>query len=301
MVYYHQPVSALWSPAYLSHNFSAPLDLHATYLSLFLALAFTFFTQRLLAGKHAARTNILLLLALMLLAAGLVQLASRAVLTGQLLVCFLLLPFSIAKGKHRAYFVGCLLLLCVAAGFLLHLLPHLYQRLITDLGADLGTTRGNGLIADPRAARWRLCLGLIGEAPLAGHGSGSEVVLLRAAYFRNGMYDSYLHSLNAHNQYLSLLIRHGLIGLACWVASLLLFARLAWRRRDGMLGAFLLLFACAGASENLLDVNKGIFFYAFFLALLSAGAKNTARVEWRSNPKGSGNVRIKQASKPAHT
>lgn len=298
--YYGQPPAALWSSAYLSHNFAAPLGIHATYLSLFFALSLTFAAQVVLSGRARRGRRLLFLAAILLLGCGLLQLASRAVLIGQLLVALLLLPAALPRRRQRtAWVIG--LLLAVAAGLwsLHHYAPLLYQRLVTDLGTDLGTRRDAGSVADPRGSRWRLAWALYREAPLLGQGSGSEVPLLRAAYFEHGLYDSYLHALNAHNQYLSLLLRHGALGLLAWLGSLAFFARRAWKGRDSLLGAFLLLLACTGLSENYLDVNKGIFFYAFFLSLLGSVAKKEAQEARRSNPASRLLVRITKARKPA--
>ncbi|HET7898320.1 MAG TPA: hypothetical protein VFL47_11630, partial [Flavisolibacter sp.] len=38
--YHHFSLSALLSPAFMNHNFSEPIDMHATYLSLYLGLSF---------------------------------------------------------------------------------------------------------------------------------------------------------------------------------------------------------------------------------------------------------------------
>ena len=41
--YYHYPASAIFSKAFLNQNFSAPIDLHATYLSMYVALSMSIF------------------------------------------------------------------------------------------------------------------------------------------------------------------------------------------------------------------------------------------------------------------
>ncbi|RYZ18568.1 MAG: O-antigen ligase domain-containing protein [Chitinophagaceae bacterium] len=300
MLYHRQPLATLWTAAYLSHNFSAPLDIHATYLSLFFALSVTSAVYELLTGSRSIGRTLLLVVATALLSAALLQLASRAVLISLLLIGGTLLPFAIADRRQRAawwLFAGLAAAACFA---LLYFRAHdLYDRLVTELGTDLGTKRGVGLVADPRGSRWKLAWALWREAPILGHGSGSEVQLLRDAYFHNGLYDSYLHALNAHNQYLSLLIRHGCAGLLCWMLALGYFARMAILRHDVLLGAFLLLIAGTSLSENILDVNKGIFFYACFLALLGARDKNPGPSGPRSNPGSTLFVRIGKARKPA--
>jgi O-antigen ligase len=297
MYFYHQPLHDLLGAAYIGQNFSEPLDLHATYLSLFFALSLTAALQQLLSGSGFNIKRIALVLATLLLAAGLFQLASRAVLASQLLLSLVVLPFTLSTFKKRVLFAAVLLAGCTGIFFLLRQYPQLYQRLITDMVTDLGTSRAAGVVSDPRGHRWELALELVKARPIFGHGTGSEVPLLREAYFRNGLYDSYLNGLNAHNEYLSIAIRSGLAGLLIWAGTLAAFLRQAWRERDLLLAAFFLLLLGTALSENLMDVNKGIFFYAFFLALLGLRRKKPAQGGSASNPAAVSAVFIQQPRK----
>ncbi|RYY39143.1 MAG: O-antigen ligase domain-containing protein [Chitinophagaceae bacterium] len=299
MLYYHQPLTSIWSAAYLSHNFAAPLALHATYLSLFCALSFCFCIQAFFEKETGNAMRTIFTLAAVVLIAGLLQLASRAVLGATALACFSLLPFCIDLRKDRIRYLLALAGVTVLSLLLLQHVPSLYQRFVLEMATDLGTQRGAGLASDPRGHRWELALQLVREAPAWGHGSGSEVPLLRERYFQNGLYDSYLNSLNAHNQYISLLIRHGVIGLLCWLATLAVLARRAYLRKDILLGCFLLLMAVSGLSENILDVNKGIFFYAFFLSVLGIRGKNIQSGTAASNPGRVRTVRIRKEKIPS--
>jgi O-antigen ligase len=295
--FYGQPLHDLFSSAFLGHNFSAPLDIHATYLSLYFALSLTGALQQLLRGESTLIKRTLLVGAALLLAAGLIQLASRAVLVMQVAVALLVLPFELRSPKTRAAWFASIAVAGTAAWLIVRHNPFLYQRLVTDLAMDLSGSRDIGAVADPRGSRWKLALDILRKAPLFGHGSGSEQTLLRAAYFEHGLYDSFLNRLNAHNQYLSIAIRSGLAGLLAWSASLCYFLRQSWRERDGLLAAFLLLFLGTALSENLLDVNKGLFFFAFFLAILGLRRKKTALQSRESNPKAASAVFISEPRK----
>ena len=99
--------------------------------------------------------------------------------------------------------------------------------------------------------------------------TGEEIPLLKEKYFENRYFDSYLHELNAHNQYLSFLIKGGLLALGIYLFTLFYFFRLAIRQKNLFFTGFLILVIITGLSENILNVNKGIFFYAFFLGFFA--------------------------------
>jgi O-antigen ligase len=79
-------------------------------------------------------------------------------------------------------------------------------------------------------------------------------------------YNSYLNEFNAHNEYLSILLKWGLAGLILFLYILCRGAWMAWQRNDVLFFSFIVLIAVVSLSENLLDLNKGIFFYAFFFS-----------------------------------
>jgi O-antigen ligase len=115
--------------------------------------------------------------------------------------------------------------------------------------------------------RWNLELQLIKKSPLIGYGGGSEKDVLKEKYFEQKFYRSYLFQLNAHNQYFSFLINSGIIGLFVYLYFLFFGFSGAIKKRDFLLLSFLILIAVVSVSENILDVNKGIFFYSFFSSL----------------------------------
>jgi O-antigen ligase len=120
--------------------------------------------------------------------------------------------------------------------------------------------------SNSRAERWDVAAEIIRQSPAIGNGTGSETVLLKDAYFRKKMYGSYISSLNAHNQFLSLLISAGVIGLLLYLATLYWGFRRAIFNRDILGLCFMILVTMVSFSEDILYVNKGIFFYSFFFS-----------------------------------
>lgn len=141
------------------------------------------------------------------------------------------------------------------------------NRYFRDLSSDLSLTVQNPQQLAPRAVRWKIGWELIKTAPFAGHGSGSEIALLKEGYFQHHLYNAYISELNVHNQYLSFLIKMGIPGLLGYLLILINAYRRAIQRKDLLFICFLVMISIAGLSENIFDVNKGIFFMAFFFTL----------------------------------
>ena len=266
IAWYDFPLKKLFTVFFLNHNFSKPIDLHATYLSLYVAIAILVFFQNLIRQLNNKRTRLIYLFCMLILSAGLVQLASRSVLIGFLVIINLVLPFYFSQRKKRLQFVGLSMLLSAIVIFCILRMEGLNFRLVQGLKNDLTTSSLKYSVSDPRAKRWDLAIDLIKESPVIGYGTGSEIPMLKQAYFDNRLYDSYLNDLNAHNQYFSFLLKGGLVALFIYLFTLAWAFRLAIRSRDLLFLSFLGLIVIAGISENIMDVNKGIFFYAFFLS-----------------------------------
>jgi O-antigen ligase len=89
----------------------------------------------------------------------------------------------------------------------------LQNRYVTELKNDLTQESINLNILEPRAVRWACGWELITQSPVIGHGSGSEVALLKEKYYAKKYFNSYVNDLNVHNQFLSMLLKTGIAGL----------------------------------------------------------------------------------------
>jgi O-antigen ligase len=271
ILYYNMEWNAILSGLFLNHKFSSPIDIHATYLSLYCALSLVTVLSFFLTNKRTNKEKLLATAALIILTLGLLQLGSRAVLVGLMAVIIFIIPYFIQNSRARKTFTLLALgtTLLIAAG--IYVSDGLNYRYIKSLKNDLSIENVAYTLSDPRAERWELAWDLVQKKPLAGYGTGDEVPLLKEKYFEHRFYDSYLHELNAHNQYLSFLIKGGVIALAVFLFTLYYFFRLAIKTRNLFFASFLLLFMVVGFSENILNVNKGIFLYAFFLSFYACG------------------------------
>lgn len=247
---------------YFNHSFSSPLGIHAGYLSMFISLSFFFLLSEI--GRTKRKKTFFLVTQIIILIIGLILLASRANTVIILLISLLLYPlFYVEKIKK---FVIPIIIITGITFTVFNFSPYLNKRFTQELMGDISMVETD--VVEPRILRWKVCTSIIFESPVIGHGTGEEVRKLQEKYWEKGMIYSYYHQYNAHNQYLSILIKHGIIGLVVFIGALIFYFKLAIRNRSFIYLSFLLQMTILFLTENVLDANKGIFFFAFFNTLL---------------------------------
>jgi O-antigen ligase len=254
---------ALLTPMFLNHAFTAPLDLHATYLAMYVAIALVVFIQLAVRGQRFLYG----LLSLILLAA-ILQLASRAVCVAVLVLLNGIIPWLLFRGRARKLAVFVFASLSLVAGAVVVANKNLNSRYLVSLKQDVQRVTGQEEDPEPRMVRWGCAWELIRQSPWIGYGAGAEVPKLKERYYAHQLTISYTHDLNAHNQYLSYLLNAGLPGGLLYLGVLVAGGIIAYRRRDVFLSSLLVLVVTVSFSENILDTNKGIFFFSCFFTLL---------------------------------
>ena len=274
----HLPLAALFSPAFINHAFSAPIDLHATYLSMYCALSLIPCIRLTLQGGSWATlqggsrlTRVFYGLATLILLAAILQLASRAVCIS-VIVILNGSAFFFLKGRKSLRFLSVSLLLTLFSLAVVMSTPVFHTRYLQQLRQDLHGVTGVQDDPEPRMARWLCAWELIRASPWIGYGTGTETALLKEKYYEHHLYDSYNHELNAHNQYLSFLLETGLPGLLLYLALITAGFVQAFRSRDPLFAGFLVIVSLVSFSENILEVNKGIFFVSFFFSFFFSKA-----------------------------
>ena len=272
--YHHLPIKSLFSSAFNNQNFSAPLNLHATYFSMYCAIAFVAFFSQLIHSSSKLNTFYYSIFCLILLA-GILQLASRSVLFSLFIIINFLIPFFLLTGRHRKKFIIFSYLLSAIVLTSFAKISTYKNRFLNSLEQDLKVDDNNiENISESRATRWECAFQLINQSPLTGYGSGSETMILQQKYFEKRLYNSFIHELNAHNEYLSMMLKFGITGCILYLFILFYGFKNALAQKDILFWSFLLIVTVVSFSENILDVNKGIFFFSFFFSFFLNASKN---------------------------
>jgi O-antigen ligase len=262
--HYKLPLSTVFSSYFTNHNFSDPIGMHATFFSMQVLLSLIYMLS-LLIKEESFYKKLLYLVCSTILILGLIQLSSKSIFVVLIITLNLGLPWFLLQGSKRWKFilVSAPLSVLIMAG--ISKTEAFKDRYIDDLKNDLSKSSFEET-TDTRLERWNVSLELIKKSPVIGYGSGSEIGLLHDSFFQKKLYDSFLKKLNTHSQYLSFLLKSGIIGLLIYLMTLAFGFIVAFRRKDFIFFTFMALIAIVSVSENLLDVDKGIFFYAFFFS-----------------------------------
>lgn len=118
---------------------------------------------------------------------------------------------------------------------------------------------------DFRGRIWSTGVDLIQQAPFFGYGGSKEHYVINRAHFINGNYDFLDRNLNSHNQYLTFLIKFGLIGLVLILSSYLTpIFRMKKQLKKEYIG-FLILMGLMVFIESFYNRHHGIVFCTIFL------------------------------------
>jgi O-antigen ligase len=262
--FYGLPLKAILSSSFTNHNFSDPIGIHATFFSLQLAISLVCLLSILLKEPDRKR-QLFYAICVCMLSAGLMQLSSKAVFFAVFLVVNIAVPVFLLQGNVRRKFIwitGSISVLIIGA---ILTLGFLKTRYISNFKYDMELTSKNALL-DSRLDRWSTSFELIKQKPIIGYGAGSELALLHESFYAKKYYSSFINHLNTHNEYLSFWLKSGIIGLLAYLVTLGFGFKQALKRKDLLFFTFMLLVAFVSFSENLLDVDKGVIFYAFFFS-----------------------------------
>ena len=277
--YYHFPLSSIVSAPFTNHHFSAPIGIHATFFSMQLIIALVYLISILITTRNIY-SKVFFALCIAVLTAGILQLSSKSIFFCLFLLVNLAVPYFLLQGRGRARFLiisGSLSVLAITA---IVSVKTFRERFVNDLQTDLSAPATNQT-TEPRLSRWDAAAEIIKESPIIGHGAGTEIGLLHEVYFQKKYYNSFLNKLNAHNEYLSFLLKTGAIGLIVYLVVMVSGFKNALANRDLLFFSFMLVITFVSFSENYLDVDKGVIFYAFFFSFFffSDGGKHAGNIE----------------------
>jgi O-antigen ligase len=270
--YFKLPARFIFSNSFISHNFSLPIGIHATFLSLQIAIALFFMLSQLI---RRTANRAFYLLTVLLLFASIVQLGSKAILVAVLLSVNVAVPYFLISGKKRLTYI----LVTSTLSILLILgtwhTVSFRDRYFNDLKSDLSKVKPDEAV-EPRLVRWQAAMELVKKSPLIGYGAGSEISILQDQFYNKKINSALLNRLNSHNQYITFLLITGVIGLLVYLATLTYGFKIAISQNDLLFIVFILLIVTVSVSESMLNAEKGTWFYAFFFSFFIFSVDKTA-------------------------
>jgi O-antigen ligase len=137
-----------------------------------------------------------------------------------------------------------------------------YEEMI-DIEKDYTQTKWGG--RSIRIHKWLNTLELISEQPFLGTGAGDMQDELQKVYLRNDFMIAHGYRFNPHNQYLQTWAATGLIGLFLLFGILIVSLIYSINSKNTLYIALVLLLALSMLTESMLERQKGLVFFSFFL------------------------------------
>jgi O-antigen ligase len=121
---------------------------------------------------------------------------------------------------------------------------------------------------DERLLIWKSAIGVIKQNIIFGVGTGDASMELKREFKIRGYVQGFYENLNAHNQFLEILLENGLIGLILFLTILVYVSRMAITQQNLLSGLFIIMMVIFFMFETVLNRLAGITFFPMFSFLL---------------------------------
>lgn len=241
--------------------------IHPSYIAMFMVFAMIILADNIIRQYNAmTRGRLIAILSLIFFFMFFVLL-----LTAKIAIASMFLALTIAffvwgkqflgwKRTTIIAIVGNLVLFCAMMA-----LPYTRQRMLMLLHYNEVNYTNS---VDSREEIWK-AVGQVADQHLwSGVGSGDAQQVLVDQYAQNGFTTGVEERYNTHNAYFQVLIETGLPGMLLFLAIFLACLWMAWKDKNYLWGAFLLLYMINITTESMFKTQSGVVFFSFFNALL---------------------------------
>jgi len=118
---------------------------------------------------------------------------------------------------------------------------------------------------ETRKENWKSVISVIKKKAIFGVGSDGGLEFLQQ--YRDIKSEPFVNKHNAHNQYLEVFLRYGIIGLGIFLMLLFKLSKQAFVSKDYFFSWFIIVFLISSITESLLQRQIGIVFFSFFSTL----------------------------------
>jgi O-antigen ligase len=256
------PLDADFNNYFFGTDFA--LTHHPTYLAMYVILSACISFEAFFDNKLQLLFRIGWLLSGIILLISLYFLSSRTGIISALIIIplFIIIEFK----RLKKWWISVMLILATAAMLLFFYLSN--ERIKYYFPHNSVSSVMEKLMLDNRVPIWRASLNVIKRNLIFGAGAGDASYELQKEYLSEGYSEMYYNNLNAHDQYLEILLSTGLIGLIIFISIISYMVYLAKRQRNLVYGLFILIVLIFFLFESILNRIAGVTFFSLFSFLL---------------------------------
>ncbi len=262
------------------HDFTRSLDFHAVFYSyyIFLSLQFVFMLYRKMNLKKFEKW--IMVASVVFSVVALIISASKNVIVVSILSFVVALSLRVFKQKLKAKEVLISILVVILSGLAISQIPSIKNRYL-ELGKLDGIENldkiNSGILlthednvkfngTSLRIVFWSVGIKkLLSENRLMiGLTPGDRRAIMNEEFYENGLNPAF-ENYNLHNQYVQTFVEMGLIGLLLYVLLNFFYFKLAISDKNYLLLIFMIAFTIFQMTESVLERNKGIVFFIFFI------------------------------------
>lgn len=279
----------LWDPKNLQTNLIAAnnviVKIHPAFLSMYISFCIFFLMDQYFPLRKLDRTKLgWVLFSLTVLTVFLLWLNSRAGILAFVLASLFFIGYR-WKGRTRIIAYSGLTIFIT----MLIIIPFSRQRFleapqkVLSGNTDLNHLDPNVFPLETRLQIYRCDVKLLKWPEiLYGYGTGDFRDELQKCFKANNFQVPLAQNMDSHSEFFAQLHRSGIIGLALFLALLIVPFRHALKYQSPLLGAFIILFAVTAIFENVFSAQKGVTFFALFCPLLWIMAKQEYEAKMNS-------------------
>jgi O-antigen ligase len=142
------------------------------------------------------------------------------------------------------------------------------MRIKTTMEDVSNETINEALNKDVRLNIWRSAWGVIKVNPVIGVGTGNASKELKKEFIRRGYTEGFYEDLNAHSQFLEILLENGVIGLMIFLGILGYMEYIAIADKNFILQVFIIMCVIFFIFESMLNRLAGVMFFPLFTFLI---------------------------------
>jgi O-antigen ligase len=256
----HHPLYT-WESFFMGARLSDPV--HPTYLTMYIMVSILVALESLADKTVSAIARYLWGAAVLIFAVSVFLLSSRA----GVIASFIVFPlyFIIRFYRRLSKYLVIMIFVVAAAGALYMLKNNERIKYSIDDLSEKGVA--GTFTHDARYYIWNAAIGVIREHPFAGVGTGNATTELKKEFLGRGYTNGYYDNLNAHNQFLEIMLENGIPGILIFISILGYMAYIAVRERNLLLLLFLIMMTVFFMFESLLNRLAGVAFFPFITFL----------------------------------
>jgi O-antigen ligase len=236
---------------------------HPSYLAMYVLISILISSESLFDNSLTVIKRCLWLIISIVFLIVIYLLSSRAGVMAAMIVLPLYFLFKFYR-KFSKWIIVLLLIILVTG---LVVLVRTNSRINYSLEGISKTNINETVEKDVRFIIWKSAMGVIEQNLILGVGTGDASEELKKEFTRRGYVEGYYDTLNAHNQYIEILLENGLIGLILFLSILGYMSYIAISQQNLLLGLFIIMMVVFFLFETVLNRLAGITFFPFFTFL----------------------------------